>query len=153
MISASGAMGMDRRTRRPGQIRTSSRRWPSVLASAAGSEPLTIRQYVESTAPPLLSRRNDDPRWWASVERGAQVLLRPVDPVADRDTELVRGAKRPVRLGGRRSCQQYDVRRAARDDLLGLLRIGDQPDRSTGDPGLVSDPAGELHLVAGPCLL
>ena len=58
-------------------------------------------------------------------------------------------AQRPRRVAQRLAAEQHDVGLARLEDVLGLLRLGDQPDRPRRDAGALPDRRGERHLVAG----
>src|SRR5262245_40246821 len=82
------------------------------------------------------------------------VLLRPpLDRVAVRDgpgrlgAEFLLRLERPVRLPEQLPRQEPQVGVAAGHDLVGVLRLGDQTDRTGHHPRLVTDLPGERHLV------
>ena len=61
-----------------------------------------------------------------------------------------RGALRPVRVAEQLAGQEHHVGLAVADDLLGLLRLGDEADRADREAGCLADPGRERHLVARP---
>src|SRR6201996_1430323 len=74
----------------------------------------------------------------------APVLRRGFDLAA----ELGGGVPAPARVVEHAARQRDDVGAAGSDDLLGLLRFGDQADRDGGEAGLLLDLFGERHLIA-----
>ena len=54
-------------------------------------------------------------------------------------TSLGGRPQRPVRVPQELTRQQYDVGRALGEDLLGLLGLGDHPDRAGRNPALGAD--------------
>jgi len=59
------------------------------------------------------------------------------------------GVPDPARIVEEGAGQRHHVGRAVADHRIGLVRMGDQPDRAHRHPGLVADPPGQRHLIAG----
>ena len=61
--------------------------------------------------------------------------------------ERVRGPQGPVRVAQQLACEQHGVGLPGRDDLVGLVRVGDEADGAGRHTGVATNPAGERHLV------
>src|SRR6267154_3212612 len=77
--------------------------------------------------------------WWCAPVLGRRI---------DGRTTLGSGVPGPSRVVDHASCKRDEVRLAARDDLLGLLRFGDQADRNRVDAGALLHGSGKWHLIA-----
>jgi hypothetical protein len=61
---------------------------------------------------------------------------------------LARGVNRPVGIAEHFAGQEDKVSAAFRDDAIGLERVSDEADRSSGNDGFAANAFGEGDLVA-----
>src|SRR5512139_1711744 len=75
---------------------------------------------------------------------GAGILRRPRHVSA----ECLGGVPAPMRIVQEYAPERNQIGLSLRHDLLGVLGLDDQPDRSGRDAGLLLDARGDRHVVA-----